>query len=271
MVNLRSSRETQLGPLMEIAQGSLTVLQLAELDVKRADPAWRASYAQQWLHQGGYDAAPIDDKEPYRFIGAWLEPDDRLVTRQARPIDATLLVSSDLGLADGVSRLKARPYYFVLHRDNIQGIVTRADLQRPAVGMVLFSLILASETAANTVIDRCLGPSCIERLPAGRQARIRKFYDDRLRTNTEVTILECLMLRDRLDLLGQCESVVSRLGFVSDAEFANWQARLISVRNNLAHGGSLLHAEHDPVRAIGLFEDIRSFAQKIWELALQVH
>jgi hypothetical protein len=122
----------------------------------------------------------------------------------------TLLVLSDLGLADGVSRLVSHPYYFIVHGGNIQGIVTRADLQRPAVGMVLFSPILASEAAINTVIGRCLGPSWIERLSAGRQARIRKFYDDRLRTNTEVTMLECLMLRDRLNLLGECHSVVSR-------------------------------------------------------------
>jgi hypothetical protein len=32
-----------------------------------------------------------------------------------------------------------------------------------------------------------------------------------------------------------------------------------------------LNAEHDPVRAIGLFEDIRLFTQKSWELALPVH
>jgi len=107
-----SSREVQLRPLMEIAEHSLTVLQLAELDVKRADPAWQAKYALQWMQQSGYDAAPVDDAEPHTFVGvAWLKPDDHPIVRQARPIDATLLVSSDLGLADGVSRLMSHPFY----------------------------------------------------------------------------------------------------------------------------------------------------------------
>lgn len=264
-----SSREIQLRPLMEIAEHSLTVLQLAELDVKRADPAWQANYALRWMEQSGYDAAPVDDAEPHRFVGrAWLKPDDHPIVRQARPIDATLLVSSDLGLADGVSRLMSRPFYFVLHRDILRGIVTRADLQRPAVGMVLFGMILASETAANVIINHCLGPSWIDHLSAGRRASIQRIFADRRRTNTEVTMLECLMLRDRLNLLGECgPSVISRLGFASVDQFTDWVKSLTRLRNNLAHGGSLLHAERDPIHAIELFESVRSFSQRIWELA----
>jgi hypothetical protein len=204
VTNSWSTRKLQLAPLMEIVETSLTVLQLAELDLKGADPAWSAEQTLQWMHQHGFDAAPLDELEPHRFIGAsWLEPNSDPVIDQARPIDATLLVSSDLGLADGVSRLKAHPYYFVLQRDNLQGIVTQADLQRPAVGMVLFSLILTSEAAANVIIDRCLGAAWIERLPDEQQVRVSRIFDQRVRTNTEVTKLDCLMLHDRLQLIGE--------------------------------------------------------------------
>jgi hypothetical protein len=216
----------------------------------------------------GFDAAPLDEPEPHRFVGAsWLERNGDPVVGQARPIDATLLVSSDLGLADGVSRLKAHPYYFILQRDNLQGIVTRADLQRPAVGMVLFSLILTSETAANVIINRCLGPTWIEHLPAEQQARVDAIFQQRVRTNTQVTRLECLMLHDRLRLLGKCDRVVPELGFASGKEFKRWKKRIVNLRDNLAHGGELLHAEPEPIRAIHLFEDVRSFAERIWELA----
>jgi hypothetical protein len=263
-----STRELQLAPLMEIVENSLTVLQLAELGLQRADPTWSAGQAYQWMRQHGFDAAPLDEPEPYRFVGAsWLEPSGDPVVGQSRPIDATLLVSSDLGLADGVSRLKTHPYYFVLQRDNLQGIVTRADLQRPAVGMVLFSMILTSETAANVIIDRCLGTTWIEHLAAEQQARVNEIFNQRLRTNTEVTMLECLMLPDRLRLLGKCDGIVSELGFSSGKKYKNWKERLVNLRDNLAHAGSLLHAEADPVHAIELFEDVRSFTERIWRLA----
>jgi hypothetical protein len=263
-----STRELQLAPLMHIVESSLTVLQLAELDLKRVDPAWSAEQTYQWMRQHGFDAAPLDEPEQYRFVGAsWLQPNSAPVAVQARPIDATVLVSSDLGLADGVSRLKAHPYYFILQRDNLRGIVTRADLQRPAVGMVLFSLILTSEAAANVIIDRCLGPTWIDHLSDEQRARVHEIFDQRLRTNTEVTMLECLMLHDRLRLLGKCDQVVSELGFVSNKQFRQWKERLVNLRDNLAHGGGLLHAESDPVHAIELFEHVRSFAERIWELA----
>lgn len=268
MINSWSTRELQFAPLMGIVQNSLTVLQLAEVDLKRADPAWSADEAHQWMRWHGFDAAPLDEPEAHRFIGAsWLEPNADPVVGQARPIDATLLVSSDLGLADGVSRLKAHPYYFVLQRDNLQGIVTRADLQRPAVGMVLFSLILTSEAAANMIIDRCLGPAWIERLSAEQRAHVNEVFNQRLRTNTEVTMLDCLMLHDRLQLLGKCDRAVPELGFASGKQFRKWKERLVNLRDNLAHGGGLLHAEPDPTHAIELFEDVRSFAERIWELA----
>ncbi len=87
------------------------------------------------MHRHGFDAAPIDEPEPHRFVAAsWLVPNGDPVVLQARPIDATLLVSSDLGLADGVSRLKEHPFYFVPQRDNLQGIITRADPSAPLSG-----------------------------------------------------------------------------------------------------------------------------------------
>jgi hypothetical protein len=272
VVNMASSwstRELQLVPLMGLVESSLTVMQLAELDLKRVDPGWPAEQAHRWMRKNGFDAAPLDEPEPHRFVGAsWLEPNGDPVAGQARPINATLLVASDLGLADGVSRLKEYPYYFVLRRDNLQGIVTRADLQRPAVGMVLFSLILTSESAANVIIDRYLGPAWIEYLPGEQRERVNDIFNQRLRTNTEVTSLECLMLHDRLRLLGKCDRAVSALGFTSGVQFKKWRERLVNLRDNLAHGGGLLHAQSDPILAIELFEDVRSFAERIWGLVL---
>lgn len=76
-----------------------------------------------------------------------------------------------------------------------------------------------------------------------------------------------MRLHDRLRLLAKCYRVVSELGFASGKQFRCWKKRLVNLRDNLAHGGGLLHAESDPVDAIELFEDVRSFAETIWELA----
>jgi hypothetical protein len=220
------------------------------------------------MQQNGFDAAPIDEPEAHQFVSAaWLQPDAEPVVRQARPIDATLLVSSDLGLAEGVSRLGTRPFYFVLQKDLLGGIVTRADLQRPAVGMVLFSLILAAEAAMNVIIERNLGSSWVDRLSDQQQQRARAVFEQRLQHNTEAALMECIMLHNRLELLSKCPAAVPALGFSSNKQFREWKERLGNLRDNLAHGGGLLLAEPDPLRAIDLFERVRSFAEQLWEMA----
>jgi hypothetical protein len=263
-----SSRDVRLGSLLRIAESSLAVTHLAELDLKKAPPNWTARRTLRWMQRHGFDAAPIDEPEVRRLVAAdTLRPDDQPVVEQAQPMDAALLVSSDLSLADGVSRLAAQPFYFVLQQDRICGIVTRADLQRPAVSVVAFGLVLAAESAMNVLIGRRLGQSWMDDLSESQRRRIAKIFEDRRRTNTEVTPLECLMLNHRLTLLRRCPEVVSALGYSSAPEFDAWEERLLHLRNTLAHGGGLLHAEPDPLHAVELFEGIRHFAEGLWRLA----
>ena len=260
-----SSRDVHMGRLLQVVEESLAVTHLAELDLKLADPEWSALRTHQWMHDNHFDAAPLDEPEPHRVVVAGtLRPNSRPVREQAGPIDSTLLVSADLSLADGIARLASRPFYFVLQRDQLRGIVTRADLQRPAVAMILFSMILASESAMSVVIDRRLGDAWIEQLRAADRESVDQIFKARVRTNTEVTRLECLMLNQRLDLLAACPGALADLGFSSRKDFKKWKERLRGLRDTLAHGGGLLHAEPDPLHAIGLFEAVRSFADRVW-------
>ena len=256
-----------MGRLLRIVEESLTVTHLAALDLEMADPEWTALRARDWLRENSFDAAPLDEPEPHQVVIAdELEPGDRPVREQARSIDSTMLVSADLSLADGIVRLKSRPFYFVLHRDKLQGIVTRADLQRPAVAMILFGMILASESAMNVVIKKRLGDSWIEHLSEHEREEVDKVFQDRLRTNTAITRLECVMLAQRLDLLAAAPGAVADLGFASGKAFKRWRERLNRLRDPLAHGGGLLRAEPDPLEAIELFEKVRDFADGLWSL-----
>ena len=174
-----SSRGVRLGSLLRIAESSLSVTYLAELDLKKVPPSWTARRTHRWMERPGFAAAPIDEHEVHRLVARdSLLPDDQAVVEQAQPMDAALLVSSDLSLADGVSRLALQPFYFVLQQDRVSGIVTRADLQRPAVSMVVFSLILAAESAMNVLITRRLGQSWVNDLLLSHRGCVDRVFDD---------------------------------------------------------------------------------------------
>jgi hypothetical protein len=77
------------------------------------------------------------------------------------------------------------------------------------------------------------------------------------------------MTHDLLALLQKCPGVVDQLGFTKN-RYRKWKERLRDLRDTLAHGGGLLHAEPDPLSAIQLFEDVRSFAEKTTILVANV-
>ena len=232
-----SSSNTQLRILLQMAEDSMRVTELAETDLQWAKPEWSARQTLDWMHEHSFDAAPIDDPEPHRVVVAkQLRPSDASVALQARPLDAALLVSSDLSLADGIMRLKRQQFYFVLQRDRLRGIVARADLQRPAVSMIIFSLILVSEAAMREIIGRNLASVWFEELRPRLRAQVDEVYAIRLKTNTQVTKLDCVMTHDLLALLQKCPRVVDQLGF-TETRYKKWKERLRVLRDTLAHGG----------------------------------
>jgi len=176
------------------------------------------------------------------------------------------LVTSSLGLAEGVALLAMEPFYFVMEGSHLAGIVTRADVQRPAVSMVTLSLILAAEARMGVLIQGWLGPEWEVYLTDERRNRLAEILEDRRRRNVEIGLLDCLMLGDRLKLLGKNRELIRALGYGEPGAYKDWKEQLGHLRDTLAHGGSLLDHDPEPIRAIQLFDAVRGFADVIWSL-----
>jgi hypothetical protein len=260
-------RDRRLGTLVDIAENSLSVLYLAETDLQFIEPSWTVGRARGWLESNGFDAAPLAEVKPHRFFSVDVVADDHQpVSDVALPIDAARLVTSTLGLADGVALLETEPYYFVMEGSRLAGIVTRADLQRPAVSMVTLSLILAAEARMGVLIEGWVGPDWERHLTDERRAKLGEILEDRRRRNVEIGLIDCLMLGDRLKLLGKSRDLIASLGYLEPDAYRIWKEQLGGLRDSLAHGGSLLHHEPDPAKARQLFAEVRGFAEAIWSL-----
>lgn len=254
-----------------MAERSLSVIHLATTDLWWADPAAPARALLFEMEQRGFDAAPIREDPPSRFVDlAGLKDSSGTASDVARPIDISLLITAEMPLADAVTRLGDRPYYFLIESSELSGIVTRSDLQRPAVTMVTFSIILAAEMALTELIARSYGDSWVSNLSAEEQDQITKVYDERVRRNAEISKLDCMMLRHRLSLVEPLAAIRNALGYPSKSSFKVWSESLKRVRDTLAHGTGLLDAYADPVKAIAFFQNAREFAAVSWELAFGV-
>jgi len=257
-------RDRRLGTLLDISENSLSVLYLAETDLMYIEPSWSVGQAREWLRSNGFDAAPLAEVKPHRFFSVGVDADDELpVSDVALSIDAARLVTSTLGLADGVALLETEPYYFVMEGSHLAGIVTRADLQRPAVSMVTLSLILAAEARMGVLIEGWVGSDWKRYLTDQRRDKLSEILEDRRRRNVEIGLIDCLMLGDRLKLLGKSVDLIATLGYELVA-YKRWKEQLGALRDTLAHGGSLLDEEEDPSNAMGLFAAVRGFAESVW-------
>jgi hypothetical protein len=265
----RGYREV-LPPLLRIIERSLTVADVAETSLKFVKPSWSLRRTAGWLKRMRFDFAPVAEDPPRRYVAR--EDLEQGLRSQgtapdvARPIDATHLATASLGLADGVLLLKEAGFFFVMEGNKLRGIVTKADLQRPAVSMVTLSLALAAEGGMDEIIENRHGQGWQNALSPKRLRTAEEIFREREKHEVDTQLLQCIMLADRMTLIGKLPPVTEFLGFRSKAEFGRWARKLEFLRNKLAHGGDIFDVEGDPDAAIDLFRRVKGFAEQIWSV-----
>lgn len=263
---LEAIRPSHIAALMNATENSITVKEIASTDLWWADPAADSSETCAFMRAHEYDVAPLQEMQPYRFVAVADLTGSGPVSTYAKPIDAAHMVSTSLGLAEGVIALKTRAFYFLLDGHRLSGVVTRSDVQRPAVSMVTLSLILICEAGLNQVIPSWMGATWAEQMPLKRRRHAEENLAQRRRYNASLGLRDCLFIEDRLALVAKNRELLSELGFESRRKFEAWSNRLSRLRDVLAHAGSILHHEPDPECAIVLFSDVRDFARRTWQL-----
>ena len=158
------------------------------------------------------------------------------VREHVQPLTADVLISNSTPLRDLLARLADRESIFVLVGPAVSGIVTRADLNKPAVRVYMFGLISLLEMHLGFWLRRDYpGNAWIERLAARRIRKARALQDLRRIRNQDTDLLDCLQLCDKRDLLLACDGRRESLGLGPPNEA---KALLISaedLRNLLAH------------------------------------
>jgi hypothetical protein len=242
------------------------VADLATTGLWYVEPEWGAEQTADGLRTRSFDAAPLrgDRIRRYVTLAAAEAGGGGSALELSRPIDVELVVSGALPLTDAVAALTHQPFLFVLERDRVNGMVTRADLQRLPVSMVALGLIIAGEAALDVLIARFSNMEWLPLLSPERQEGIQVVFDDRRKRNAEITLLQCLNLDDRVTIASRLDRLCLELGHPSRRSFNTWAKPIKDLRNTLAHGGGLLDAEPDPVAAAHLFQSARGFAERAW-------
>lgn len=262
----------RIDDLLEIAESTLTVEQITSTELHYLAPSFTVAEAIDELQTRRYDLAPVRDDTVTRFVRLVdlksAGDDGAAIDSLALPITPRELISGSAGLAQAIERLEHQSDLFVFVRGGGLGLVTRADLHRPAVGMVVLAFILVGEAGLARLLDNKFG----EHLRSGLDSALNKrtidevveLHRKKCSRRAETTLAESLTLGQRLDLVQANPELCDLLEYPSRGKVKADKERLNRVRDELAHAGDLLSAVGgNPAQAIEEVLAARAFAERV--------
>ena len=135
----------------------------------------------------------------------------------------------------------------------IGAVVTFRYLEEPAFRMWLFGSIIVAEMKISKEIQRLFrDDSWLSFLSEGRKRKAQSLLQERRRRNQVTTLLDCLQLSDKGQLLLRNEQMIQEMGFSSRKEGLRMFKQLETLRNYLAHSQDIIKIGWDIIVELAL-------------------
>jgi hypothetical protein len=219
----------------------VTARYIAGFDLVTCDADEDAGLGRDRMVATGYDMLPVRTDG---IILGYVERADlrdgacRDSQRRLLPTD---LVSDSTPVLELFPILAQRPRVFVLQGNRVTGIVSRSDLQKAPIRMLLFSLITLLEAHLQRLVA-ALYPDADWRRHLSR-SRVRlaeRLYAERRERDEEIELVDCLQFCDKRDLVLRAAVSVGYLGFPTRRAFERFLNEAEELRDLLAHGQDLV-------------------------------
>jgi hypothetical protein len=212
------------------------------------DETTPAADVERFLDGAGFDVAGVRrGGHVWGFVGRPL-PGAGPCGAAASPIDETGVLSDAAPLTAVVSALGESPRVFVTAFGRVAGIVTRDDLLKPPVRMWLFGMVTLIELRYARLIERfCPGGAWRQYLSAGRLEKAEQLRAERLRRGQDVTLLDCLQLSDKGQIVARDERLRRLTIFPSRTRAEEGIKMLEGLRNSLAHAQDVVSCDWEAV------------------------
>jgi len=159
-------------------------------------------------------------------------------------------------------------FVFVIVKDKIGGIVTRADINKPIIRIYLFGIISLFEMHLNFWINEFYeNESWTGKLKENRLQEASKTYELRKGNNDDLSLLECLQLCDKKTILKSTNIFQEQFTF-SKTQIVILLENIEKIRNELAHSQNSIISNlewSEFVNTISKAQDFLSKSEKIVE------
>ncbi|WP_350607127.1 hypothetical protein [Pseudoalteromonas sp. MER144-MNA-CIBAN-0113] len=172
------------------------------------------------------------------------------------------VISDSTPLANLLTVLQASDFLYVNHGAKIVGIITKADLNKPPVRIYVFGMLSLFEMHLNSWIRYEYPDNAWqERISEQRVAKAQETYELRKQNNQDLSLLDCLQLADKRDLLAKSKEFIERFGFNKKGveRFIRYVER---IRNEIAHSQDSIIASLPWDSFVNVLEGVDSFLTK---------
>lgn len=184
-----------------------------------------------------------------------------IVAMYAHSITPAMLIPNSSSVLNLFKVLGTRDYAFVLTSDGVTGIVTRADLEKPPVRLLLFGYTQLFESHLQTLIADATEDELVRRLPAPVVKQARRIWLRQHEHNHSLSVAHCLSLWGKTDLVLADERRWRALGD-DHAELEQSMHDVVELRNRLSHGEDIAPTREDWLWATGVVRDIEEMLRR---------
>ena len=158
-----------------------------------------------------------------------------------------------------VEILSHQPFRFVLEGSRVNGIVTRADLQRVPVRIMAFGLVTLLEMHLRELVLRaCPNKEWRDALSRARLDKAQELQAKRLCQDTGIGLLECIQLCDLREIVAKRKLSLGWTPQVPSSHLRDQLRGIEKFRDTLAHA-----QEVDPMGIVEQFGSLMRMVETI--------
>jgi hypothetical protein len=169
------------------------------------------------------------------------------------------VVDGGTSLTEVVEVLVRHDFCFTTHLGRVTGVIRRQDIQKPVARMWLFGIITVTEAdLARRIQETWPDGSWSALLSPGRLARCQQLRAQRRSMGQACSLLDCLQLSDKGEILLQNPAQLAAFGFSARTVGKQVLREVESLRNNLAHAQDII--THDWVQIVRFARTLEAMA-----------
>ena len=178
-----------------------------------------------------------------------------------KTIEKNEILYDNTPLIDVLYKIRDKKRFLILENGVINKIVTRSDLQKPPVLVVLFGLISILEMFCNELIKFFYPNESWKNEIKKRRLRYPdKIFKGLVKREEEIELLYCLQLTDKLNIVFKKElvsKILNELGYISNGSKKRLKREILELRNSVAHNRFFTKVKSwEIIRTIEIIEEI---------------